>query len=464
METLVQKFARNKNLEPDTRNAVSYNPPYPINESTDSLYLGSPNPRLLDQKKLENLEKNTPNPSLFQETKLAPAPKKALHEGSFPIWLTQLQDPTIHPYSLVPFPNTNNTDLSEILTLCLEYRVLPDRIAWVLHTLIYKNGMQSDIDKAILKLMTPENSENLWKLSRFCFNLNLFNHYNFLASMIEYINQSAIIIFKDQLIQTHSILRMCLQKPGRDFLMFFQEELLKQKTHLIQLSVLSNYLQQFEQFQPRIMKLIQPNLNLMKRAKVLYNNLTHTRLPYAILLRNLIINSFPFYDIKKFSAEIEKILLFMDPNDGDNVAINLLEILFWFEENNITLPAALAFVLSKLPITRDFLDLFIEFVYDNCDRIKPLRYLFSELQERNILTYNLFINRIKQFGYFISEKEKTKIVIENFPFIGRSKQSATTFSDAMRRVDSTQYDEILWSFIEEKETKQNEKIQTKSNP
>jgi hypothetical protein len=45
-------------------------------------------------------------------------------------------------------------------------------------------------------------------------------------------------------------------------------------------------------------------------------------------------------------------------------------------------------------------------------------------------------------------KDNTREIVHNLPFIGRSKQTATAFSDSMKRVDSTAYDQILFQFTQ----------------
>ena len=470
-ENLLPRLAREPYLDLETGNSRPFIPPYQINETTDSIYNNEPPmiPSDLKQKltNLENAMQMIYDPVRFQGNKLQPGPKKAIHDGSFPIWLSQLPDPTIHPYSLVPFPNAEAVDLPDILQHCLDYRVLPDRTAWVLHSIIYKANSQHDLIVDIKNNLegnnSPENIDNLWKLTKFCYNRNILNHSVFLNMLVDLNNINAIQIFKDQIFQIHPLVNKILNNKKNSF-NIFQEEFLTQKSHLIQFSVLTNFLPQMENFKLRFNHLIEQNMSLMRRSKNLYKTITQTRLPYTILLRNCLINSYPFYDLKKFAIEIDKTTVFMKKEDSDIVGIGLLEVLFWFEENSITLPAAIAFILSRLSLTREFLDLFIEFVYDNCDRIKPIRYLFSELQNMNILTYTLFIKRIKQLGYFITEKEKTKIVIENFPFVGRSIQNVTAFSDAMKKIDSLEYDQILQSFLEEKENRDQENVQKSSNP
>ena len=450
MKNLVPQLARKPYLTPDSSNAIPVVPMYSINESSDSLYIADSQMNVRDlSEKLATLERNEPFFTQLQEAKLGPGPKKRIHDGSFPIWLTQLQDPSIHPYSLVPFPNIDPEVIPEILKHCLEYRVLPDRASWVFWMIYYTLHPQHDLSADIKKLITTENEESLMRISRFCYDKNLFNHGEFIDQMISSVSPDAMRIFQDQIIRTHTLLKKCINQQPEKFLSIFSEDLIKQRTHLIQFSVLCNINANNEPLYHPLHRLIEPSKILMKRAKRIYNTITPTRLSIQTQLKNIIVSQFPYFEISKLRNDVMKCIVYMEEGESSEVAASLLELIFWFNDKNVQISSVVAHTIKMIKPKPDvFLSLFIRFVYQNVEDVTMMRYIFICLQQLEVINYTGFISRIKQLGYFITEKEKTRAIVCNLPFIGRSKQSATSFSDSMKRVDAVEYDEILFQFTQ----------------
>ena len=202
MQKYVSDIARKPYSIPAPRQNPPYYPPYPFGESTNSIFCNdsSISPEQLSLYH-ERLERNLPIMVQLQDEKLEPGPTPNKHDGSISLFLSDLANPIVHPYSLCPFP-MDSLSIDDVIQAIFDSRVAPDRASWALHYIIAKSGDPSiNLTDYLLRIMDAKTDptydpDYIAKLSFYCYKKNILDHYNFLISAVTKLPPKSLVIFK----------------------------------------------------------------------------------------------------------------------------------------------------------------------------------------------------------------------------------------------------------------------------
>ena len=467
MQNYVSEIARKPYLVPPQTDRKPFYPSYPYGESTESLFWSNSQNSADDlPRKFENLERNLPEMVHLQDQKLESGPKPNVHDGNPSLFLENLTRTDIHPYSLCPFPMEIIT-INELMQQIIDSKVPPDRAAWALHYFITKSGDPSiNLTNMLLQLMDNTSDptydpDYIAKLSFYCYEKNILDQYKFLMGAITKLPPKSLLIFKPEIIRTHSVLTEGFKNPQiiDSLIHFFHESIMLQKSHLIQYSILYNYYyySSVQTSNPYTFLIkFKPYMNsdsLRRRAKRIFEIITPTQLTFSTLLRDVLISFYPYYDVVKFRHTVEKTIPFIpqehekDQEGLKQVVMDIIEIIEWFNDE-IRLPAlsiAISTIISLLPLDKENfpLDEFVQYIYDHIENCNNYVYLFIELQKDNYIQYIEFIKAIKKFGFIITRPDQTLKIISNFPFYKRDRESSIEFYRLMKRYNQDQYDMLL---------------------
>ncbi|EAY13146.1 hypothetical protein TVAG_444290 [Trichomonas vaginalis G3] len=470
MQGFVTEFARKPYLVPDSGNSQPYVPTYQYGESNTSILIldggdrNSWNNDLGDlDVKNQNLEKNLPIMVRLQENKLEPGPKLALHDGGLALFVSMIQDTTIHPYSLCPFPKIEIDDINYVITNMVDTRAPPDRASWILHYLARYFDYNVDITTKLLEFNYSDD-DYFAKFCYYSYKRNILNCYDFLTGIIQKMKPTALKIFKDEILHSHQLCALAFSKQDefmigdtplkakQIYLNMLNEDMCLQKTHLIQFSILhaiSGHIPVLYDYSISndLNKLMMNMKSENRRCRQIYQAINTSMLPPSLQLQNLIISNYPTFDVKKIKNGAQRIIAYIPYTLTNTIIFDLLEIPFWFPENNGHLAAAIIYVIQMLPKAKLNMKQLVDFVYQHVDEIACFKHTFAELQAANLVNYSEFISKVQFSSNFTMLKAETINIVSTLPFYGLKKENNKAFNNAMRRLGSDEYNSALKFFL-----------------
>jgi len=389
------------------------------------------------------LETNLPQIVKLQSEKLTPGPKSYRHSGSIPVFLNMLSDPTIHLYSLCPFPNLSTLDLDVLLTHIFDSRVPPDRAAWAIHYFsIKKNIAPNQLTDALI-VMNFSDYDFSVKLFYHIYTRGLLENMRFLTWLVTGdISPEYLMIFKIEIIRTHSILDKALRsKYSKKYIDVFSEILLLKRSHLIQLSLVSNPYPCKQEIDNMLTSVCQ------RRSKKMFDIIKLPRKSISALVYDLINDYYPVYNSEKIIPEFRNITFHLTNQDKIGLVVYLFKIINEFPSFSSGLTSTIALMVSKLEVSFP-IDEYVSFLYRNIDQIDRHIFFFIELQHFKCFSYASFQKVIQCRGYFTTKPSETAIIVKNLPSYERSENHLMLFISSISRLGESTYDDVIQSIVE----------------
>ena len=452
MQSLVNSLAQAPHSIPIPSDWPPFIPSYNVQETLTTCFtaenfenqLSFPDIPPIEQL-FDNLEKNLTNIYKLQVERLPPGPKSYIHSGSIPLFLTYLSDPTIHQYSLCPFPDLDTLDISTFFIHIFDTKVPPDRAAWAIHYYSKKKNLSKDIITKELLSHNPNDFDFFIKFSYHLYIKNLIHHMYFLDWAIEKVPTENLLIFKNEIIKTHSIFKKALKSSNNiKFIDILSELLLLKRSHIIQLNVLC---QKNNQNYENLLKPLQNSI-CNRRTKKILDLISAPHLSFMTTLRNILVENFPNYDNDKLKPIFEKLIQFISIEQRPKLIINLCNIIFWFNNNSYPISTITAYIISLMNVKFPIED-FVSFLFENSKQINLFINLFIELQYFGCFNYISFHNVLQSRGYFTCKPNETKILILNLPSFERSQNNLRLLVSSLKRLNESTYDDIIQNIIDD---------------
>ncbi|OHS96861.1 hypothetical protein TRFO_09766 [Tritrichomonas foetus] len=451
MESLTQQFVLNPFIRPPPTDKNRILPKFEITDTLRTLFVGFDSPFVSDmselQQMLDTMSQNIPKISKLQTDLLDEGSPPNLHSKNGSLWIRLLADPTVSLYSLVPIPSFEFLELNRLISECIDMKIPPDRAAWAIHNYAKEKFVSPEIITNEL-ISDPKYSltdpNYFSKFGYALYTRNLVDHSRFIIWMIQNLNPENLIIFKKEILKTHSLLCYAFNTHNvQNYINALKNELLLNKTQLIQFSIISQL--QENTFQEFLDRLLTPELK--RRVTAIYN-LTISQLAFSSVLRNILFLGYPYFATDSFDSDIRKMVILSDDKQIEEHVLTMCKSLLWFDHHLPAVSSIVAFMINILITDIKKIEFpllkFIKILYENVNRIQNFAFLFAELQEYKFFRYHDFIRTIVITGYFNSKKEETKVVISNLPCASQVRSDLEQLDFAINKLYSDfNFNEIL---------------------
>lgn len=428
MQSLVAQFALFPYVAPRQVAHQRVDPKFATQDTLQTLFVGFDSPFNNDPKEMfrmfDTMNKVLTSIFQLQSDQLEVPDTTNLHSGSLSLFLRYLADTSIDIYSLCPIPKFDAIEIHQLIVHCIDIKIPPDRSAWAIHHFCIQRNTTPDVLSKTLQAepnFYKNDPDYFAKLSYALYIRNLVNHVTYLQWMISELPPENMIIFKNEILKTHSILLSALQsKSMQTYLQKFRNSLLLNKSQLIQFSILSaseTHAQDY-QFQPYLEDYRNALIN--KRTQEIHS-LAKSRLSFISMFRNIFFHEYPNFDIEQFRDDIRVLVQYATPEELSDLALEMCKSIFWIHKDYSSLSSIIAYLIKSLGAEFPLPD-FIDFLYDNVESIENFRFLFGELQVFGLFDYDDFKQYIFENGYKNSKRKETAQIFANLPTYNRSKK------------------------------------------
>jgi hypothetical protein len=380
------------------------------------------------RKDLDSLDVCMPRTFSLQTDRLGARDRAPLHSGPVALFLHHLVQPHTSTRSLNPLPPADGLGLQGLIHECISMRIAPDRAAWAIQQLTARLGISRE---SVTRVAIDEAQSDLdysIHLLHSLYRRNVVDHLLLVQALIAQLPAGRVGLFHAEIAGCFPLLKLALRTRA-DWAEGLRPRLLDKQSELVQFAA-SRKWRNFG-FAGCL------NRQMKRRAHALLSATGSLRAPLVIRLRNLFASEHPMCDIARIWAELAPTLALLDEADLADLALELVQMLHWFDCDCIGIAATIAALIARLKVEfplRRFAEILCE-----SPRTDPFVYLFLELQVHGVVAYADFW-RVSRFVRATGDSH----FVLTFPSIDRSPQMLAKLNMYLRRVGRLQsLDEIL---------------------
>ena len=339
------------------------------------------------------------------------APKKP-GQSSVSLFLHNLIFPEKPLSSQCPVPPLDKFTLEELLPDLMSSRVVPERIAWLVHNYVYQLSYPVERVTSMIMSMPVNSGSYICQVVHGLYRLNLVQPVPVLQWLINSSHPNDMKVFYGEILTCFRLLKAALKQEGFDrYLRDMRCDLISRRSELITFQTRHRRKSPFY-------RAIQPlfSSEMLTRANKLRNLLYRRNAPSIIGIYDAFEEHFPHFDLDSLTRLTDSVMREHCTSDISDFIFELFNIVCEFPKDSYVVSCILARIIARnqpnFPLNK-----FISYLYENSERIHQLKYLFFELQYHQLISYQSFLKYVSGHGYTRTRRDVTQQLLSELPML-----------------------------------------------
>ncbi|OHT11648.1 hypothetical protein TRFO_03852 [Tritrichomonas foetus] len=289
-----------------------------------------------------------------------------IHGGSLPIFLQKLCDPSVAISTILPVPQMENIDFSELFEHIIVVRIPPDRASWVVHHFMFQckftKSQTTDFIKSYEPIPTNLN-DYFVKLIYSLYSKNLVHRNSILEWLIEKFHPAHMSPFRTEIFNSYRHLLMVLNSPLMvGYFEMLNSELLFKPSQIVHLLITIEYYlpESKERLENVIFRFA--NNQILSRAGSILKVIKNDFISFYSNVHRIISLNFPYFDIPSLLSEFQQLIYFSTNNEQTSEMIELFSLVIDFPNEHESIAAVLVEFIKQFRIKFP-LEKFVHFLF-----------------------------------------------------------------------------------------------------